>query len=292
MKFAKKVLTPYAQEQLGHYVSVLRDPRDNQIFYVGKGVGNRVLDHANGVIAKEDPQSTKEKQISEIHAAGLEVDAWIIQSGLKSDEHAFATESAVYGALKLISSTLNSEKLLLRNIVVPPGFSNSGLIQLNEAIAIFGEPADSTLIPHNSVFIKPTTTWRRGMTSEELWEATHGWWKVNEERIKNISYVFAIPNFVIRGIWSVPENGWRKQKQGDRGYANAQQKQVGSINKQPRFGFDSMNDVSDHFSELINKSVEHLYEKSGQKQASVTYLDDQRVKDFTSQGRKPFWNVT
>ena len=292
MKFAKKVLTPYTQEQLGHYVYVLRDPRDNQIFYVGKGVGNRVLDHANGVIAKEDPQSTKEKQISEIHAAGLEVDAWIIQSGLKSDEHAFATESAVYGALKLISSTLNSEKLLLRNIVVPPGFSNSGLIQLNEAIAIFGEPADSTLIPHNSVFIKPTTTWRRGMTSEELWGATHGWWKVNEERIKNISYVFAIPNFVIRGIWSVPENGWRKQKQGDRGYANAQQKQVGSINKQPRFGFDSMNDVSDHFSELINKSVEHLYEKSGQKQASVTYLDDQRVKDFTSQGRKPFWNVT
>ncbi len=291
MKFAKKVLTPYTQEQLGHYVYLLRDPRDNQIFYVGKGVGNRVLDHANGVIAKEDPQSTKEKQISEIHAAGLEVDAWIIQSGLKNDEHAFVTESAVYGALKLISSTLNSEKLLLKNIVVPPGFGNSGLIQLNEAIAIFGEPADSTLIPHNSVFIKPTTTWRRGMTSEELWEATHGWWKVNEERIKNISYVFAIPNFVIRGIWSVPENGWRKQKQGDRGYANAQQKQVGSINKQPRFGFDSMNDVSDHFSELINKSVEHLYEKSGQKQASVTYLDDQRVKDFTSQGRKPFWNV-
>ena len=180
----------------------------------------------------------------------------------------------------------------MRNIVVPPGFSNSGLIQLNEAIAIFGEPADSTLIPHNSVFIKPTTTWRRGMTSEELWEATHGWWILGEERIQKVRYVFAIPNFVIRGIWSVPENGWRKQKQGDRGYANAQQKQVGSINKQPRFGFDSMNDVSDHFSELINKSVEHLYEKSGQKQASVTYLDDQRVKDFTSQGRKPFWNVT
>ena len=292
MKFAKKVLTPYTQEQLGHYVYVLRDPRDNQIFYVGKGVGNRVLDHANGVIAKEDPQSTKEKQISEIHAAGLEVDAWIIQSGLKSDEHAYATESAVYGALKLISSTLNSEKLLLKNIVVPPGFSNSGLIQLNEAIAIFGEPADSTLIPHNSVFIKPTTTWRRGMSPEELWEATHGWWKVNEERIKNISYVFAIPNFVIRGIWSVPENGWRKQKQGDRGYANAQQKQAKLKNKQPRFGFDSMSDVSSDFSELINKSVERLYEKSGQKQASVTYLDDQRVRDFRRQGRKPFWNVT
>jgi hypothetical protein len=292
MKFAKKVLTPYTQEQLGHYVYALRDPRDNQIFYVGKGIGNRVLDHANGVIAKEDPQSSKEMQISEIHAAGLEVDAWIIQSGLKSDEHAFATESAVYGTLKLISSTLNSEKLSLRNIVVPPGFSNSGLIQLNEAIAIFGEPADSTLIPHNSVFIKPTTTWRRGMSAEELWESTHGWWLLGEERIRNIKYVFAIPNFVIRGAWLVPENGWRKQKLGDRGYADAQQKQAKYKNIKPRFGFDSMNDVSGDFSGLMNKSVEHLYEKSGQKQASVTYLDDQRVKDFKRQGRKPFWNVT
>jgi hypothetical protein len=292
MKLAKKVLTPYTQEQLGHYVYVLRDPRDNQIFYVGKGVGNRVLDHANGVMGKEDPENMKEKQIGEIHAAGLEVDAWIIQSDLKSDEHAFATESAVYGALKLIGSALDSEQLLLKNIVVPPGFSSSGLIQLNEAIAIFGEPADSTLIPHNSVFIKPTATWRRGMSAEELWESTHGWWVLGEERIQNIRYVFSIPNFVIRGVWLVPENGWRKQKKGDRGFADARQKQAKYQKIKSRFGFDSMNDVSGDFSELINKSVEHLYEKSGQKQASVTYLDDQRVKDFKRQGRKPFWNVT
>jgi hypothetical protein len=292
MKLAKKVLTPYTQEQLGHYVYVLRDPRDNQIFYVGKGVGNRVLDHANGVMGKEDPENMKEKQIGEIHAAGLEVDAWIIQSDLKSDEHAFATESAVYGALKLIGSALDSEQLLLKNIVVPPGFSSSGLIQLNEAIAIFGEPADSTLIPHNSVFIKPTATWRRGMSAEELWESTHGWWVLGEERIQNIRYVFSIPNFVIRGVWLVPENGWRKQKKGDRGFADARQKQAKYQKIKSRFGFDSMNDVSGDFSELINKSVEHLYEKSGQKQASVTYLDDQRVKDFKRQGRKPFWNAT
>jgi len=292
MKLAKKVLTQYTQEQLGHYVYVLRDPRDNQIFYVGKGVGNRVLDHANGVIGKEDPQSMKEKQIIEIHASGSEVDAWIIQSGLESDRHAFATESAVYGALKLIGSALDSENVVLRNIVAPPGFSNSGLIQLNEAIAIFGEPADSILIPHNSVFIKPTTTWRRGMSAEELWESTHGWWLLAEERIQSIKYVFAIPNFVIRGAWLVPENGWRKQRLGDRGYADAQQKQAKYKNIKSRFGFDSMIDISGEFSELINKSVEHLYEKSGQKQASVTYLDDQRARDFKRQGRKPFWNAT
>ena len=157
---------------------------------------------------------------------------------------------------------------------------------------MFGEPADSTLIPHNSVFIKPTATWRRGMSAEELWESTHGWWHLGEERIQNVRYVFAIPNFVIRGVWLVPENGWRKQKKGDRGFADAQQKQAKYKKTKPRFGFDSMNDVSGDFTELINKSVEHLYEKPGQKQASVTYLDDQRVKDFKRQGRKPFWNAT
>lgn len=35
------------QEELKSYVYVLIDPRDNKIFYVGKGVGNRVFFHVN-----------------------------------------------------------------------------------------------------------------------------------------------------------------------------------------------------------------------------------------------------
>ncbi|GAA1482383.1 hypothetical protein GCM10009624_28230 [Gordonia sinesedis] len=36
-------------EQLGWYVYALRDPRDNRVFYIGKGKGNRVFAHANAV---------------------------------------------------------------------------------------------------------------------------------------------------------------------------------------------------------------------------------------------------
>lgn len=38
-------ISPYVAEQLGWYVYLLRDPRDAEVFYVGKGRGNRVFAH-------------------------------------------------------------------------------------------------------------------------------------------------------------------------------------------------------------------------------------------------------
>ncbi|MHB8339589.1 MAG: hypothetical protein ACYDB7_00205 [Mycobacteriales bacterium] len=37
--------SPLAQEALGWYVYLLSDPRDQQIFYVGKGRGGRAFAH-------------------------------------------------------------------------------------------------------------------------------------------------------------------------------------------------------------------------------------------------------
>lgn len=38
-------LPPGVGEQLGHYVYLYVDPRTGEPFYVGKGVGNRILAH-------------------------------------------------------------------------------------------------------------------------------------------------------------------------------------------------------------------------------------------------------
>jgi hypothetical protein len=32
-------------ENLGYYVYYLKDPRDDKVFYLGKGVGNRLFNH-------------------------------------------------------------------------------------------------------------------------------------------------------------------------------------------------------------------------------------------------------
>lgn len=291
----KRVLSPYAEEQLGHYVYALRNPLDGRVFYVGKGVGSRVLAHANGVIEAADrPETMKVKTIQEIHAAGLEVESFIIQHGLAGDDHAFQTESAVYGLLRLLDQKSGHDLFSLTNLIQPPTFEDFGLMSVEDVLALYGEPADGSLIPHNSMLVKPTELWRKGMSRDDLWEVTRGWWAMSEHRIRSIRYVFAIPNFVIRAVWEVAPHDWREQRAGDRGWDDVLRRRAHGGEKHPRRGFTSCVDVSESkFPALINKSVAHTFLDGQGKRANVTYLDDGRVRDLrrSKEPREPFWNV-
>lgn len=55
------------------YVYTLLDPRDGQIFYVGKGTGNRVHQHEKDAARPETVCSKKIRKIKDIWAAELEV---------------------------------------------------------------------------------------------------------------------------------------------------------------------------------------------------------------------------
>ena len=102
---------PGVAERLGHYVYALRDPRDQRIFYIGKGRGERVYQHTRHA-KKVDLQATgaqlKLSKIREIHRAGLEVGVDIIRHGLSSEEAAYEVEAAVMDALRLAGVELSN----------------------------------------------------------------------------------------------------------------------------------------------------------------------------------------
>ena len=290
----KQSLTPFAEEKLGHYVYALRNPIDGKIFYVGKGQGSRVLAHANGVI--DDPsndESLKNATIKQIHDQGLEVESYIIQHNLKDEEHAFASESAIYGMLKLLSDGLDHAQFGLTNKVAPPSFNEYGLRNIQRVLDDYGKPADCSLIPHNSLLIHvaESGTWRPGMSRQEVWDSVRGWWHLNTSRLKNIRYIIAIPDFVIRGVWEVNPTDWREQNPNDRGWDDILRKRAKGKEKTPRYGVDSCRDLSEsRFSELISTSIEEHYSRYA-KQSNVYYLDDFRVKDLARMGKTPYWNV-
>lgn len=274
-------------EQLGAYVYALSDPATNKIFYIGKGNGDRVFAHANGTL-NEEGLSLKNDVILDIRSRGLDVRAHIIQHGLGDDKdsersHAHQTESALYGLLKLIDQSLDNDEFSLSNIVAPPTFREFGLRTVEDVIAQYGEPADISLLPHQSLLIKPTRTWQLGMSDEELYEMTRGWWEMNLNRASGIRYVFSIPRFIIRAVYEVEPGGWRLRGKGDRDWQH-------DLGKKPRVGFSGVS-VTARFSHLIHKSVEHAYGPGQARRKDWKYLDDGMARSLRKKGVEPWWNA-
>lgn len=61
-----------------YYVYGLIDPRNKQIFYIEKGIKNRVFEHEKESLGSPDSERLKLKSMSEIKDVGLEVEKIII----------------------------------------------------------------------------------------------------------------------------------------------------------------------------------------------------------------------
>jgi hypothetical protein len=101
---------PGAAEQLGWYVYALRDPRSGEVFYVGKGIGNRVYQHARHAkkLTGETSERLKLTTIHSIHNAGLDVGVEIVRHRIPDEQSAYEVEAAVIDTLGLLGSDLTN----------------------------------------------------------------------------------------------------------------------------------------------------------------------------------------
>ncbi|MDE6729739.1 MAG: hypothetical protein K2J71_03075 [Oscillospiraceae bacterium] len=187
--FSEKSLSKLGES----YVYGLIDPRNNQIFYIGMGTGNRVFDHEQESLKNPDSEKLKLKTIAEIKAAGFAVKKVIINWNLKKSE-AFAAEASLINIFNYIGSTR------LTNIVA--GHHSPEAFSVEEFEKLFGaEELQKSDIQHKIMIIKINQLYHRGMPDDVLYDIVRGCWKINPKRAKAVEYVLAFYNSLIVAVY-------------------------------------------------------------------------------------------
>lgn len=176
-------------DQIGYYVYLLVDPENDQVFYVGKGTGNRVFAHVREVI--ENPSETdKLQRIRGIKANGHNVQYEILRHGLTETE-AVEVEAAIIDFLGLT-------QLTNENFGYDTG--SRGRMTVTEIIAKYNpEPIE---IQEAVLLIIPNKYFERNISADRLYEISRGNWAMGKRRDK-AKYAFTIVSGVVHEVYRI-----------------------------------------------------------------------------------------
>ncbi len=152
--------------ELKYYVYLLIDPRNEEVFYVGKGHNDRALNH----LASPGEQE-KGERIRAIRAAGFEPRVDILTHGMDSDGEALRIEAAVIDACP---------RQQLTNRIRGWHTRNFGRMSLDQVQALYARRP--IVVRDNLLLIRLRRNFVDGMAPHALYEATRRAWKVGEKR--------------------------------------------------------------------------------------------------------------
>lgn len=182
------------RSHLQFYVYRLIDPRYGTTFYVGKGTGNRVFEHARGKIT-DDPSallSPKRATINEIKAEGRSVEHVIHRHGLTA-EVAFEIEAALIDAYSKD----------LTNVVGGHGSGERGSMSAREIIIAYGLPELENDPGDKLVLISIPKL--KDRAEPEIYRLVRYCWRINKTRAEKADYVLAVVRGVIVGAFVADE---------------------------------------------------------------------------------------
>ena len=206
-----------------YYVYALIDPRDDSIFHIGKGTGQRLLAHGWEAHMAADGRRHSEKieRIKAIRRAGLEPRIDVMRHGIVEEDHAFMVEAVLIDCLGIDNLTNK-----------PRGHGvDKGRQTLDELVRRYGAPrfqidAPPALLVRlrywqdeklqiESGYFRSGYGYRDGMTVTEMGDSTRAWWRISPGSVKarRAEYAVAVHEGITRGVFKIGER-WIQRDDG------------------------------------------------------------------------------
>ncbi len=198
------------KESLKYYVYCLVDPRDNKIFYIGKGKNDRIFQHAQGGI-EGSINSEKIDMIREIIESGKSVQYYILKHNIENEKIAYEFESFL---IEFMEFQDFSHHFSLSNIQGGHHSFINGIQTVEELESIYGSKEETVDYFEQTGYKLLIININKTMEPGSLYEATRSSWKLVESRAKQVDYVLSEFRGVIRAVFK-PER-WLKVRNSTR----------------------------------------------------------------------------
>lgn len=222
--------------KLGYYVYALLNPITDQVFYIGKGIENRVFSHKLEVLEnKSNLESLKDFEIKEILDSNLDIKHLIIRHGL-TEKEAFLLEATL-----IDYHNFNFKKLT--NEVTGHNSEFYGIKTSDELIRQYNAPKLEELC-HRVIIININKRYASSRNSiNSIYHATKESWVISEKKTKDLEYALAEYQGIIIGVFKI--NDWYAINTDNN-----------KINK--RWGFNGEEASLELKNLYLNKSIAHV----------------------------------
>lgn len=164
------------------------------VFYIGKGEGNRVFSHQKEAGGNPKLENEKVNRIRRIENNGGVVIRLMICWHLTEDE-AFAAESAMINLLNFLGK--------LTNIVSGHGSAHEAYEVKSFAHLHGAQEIDASFFDKDDKIIafKINRTYKANMSDSQIYDIVRGYWGVNMNRVKDCNTVLAVYNGIVLGVY-------------------------------------------------------------------------------------------
>jgi hypothetical protein len=182
----KKFSSPVIKE-LKYYVYIYSNPINDEIFYVGKGKGDRIFQHLD-----EESETHKAKYLKELKSQGIQPKLEILIHGLDEEETALRVESAIIDLIGV--KNLTNKQSGYRSAAF-------GRMTLTQITALYDKQKVDVDDP--AILIRINKAFRYSMSEMELYEYTRGKWKLDPKRAQKAKYGIAVFEGIVQEVYEI-----------------------------------------------------------------------------------------